>query len=195
MQLGSREHQSLHHGGGKMKKIILDIGRFIGLTMICLLAIVVLSMKASGGEPKIFGHQMKVVVSGSMEPTLETGSIIINKLIEDTTTFQPKDIITFQSGNKLVTHRIINTLEVNGETLYETKGDNNKSADNGYVKSEHIVGKYASITVPKLGYVVNYFNSKLGAALLLAIPGLLLIFSGSWSIYSSIRQVETQNAS
>ncbi len=179
----------------KMKNILLGISRLIVLTFICILAIFVLTMKASGGEPKLFGHQMKVVVSGSMEPTFETGSIIIHKLIDEPKIFQPDDIITFQTGDKLITHRIINTIDVNGDILYETKGDNNKTADAEYVKPEQIVGQYASITIPKLGYIVRYVHSKLGAALLLAVPGLLLVMSGLHTIYTSIRNEEVQNAS
>ena len=40
---------------------------------------VVISSKASGGEPQVFGYQLKTVLSGSMEPAFNTGSIIAVK--------------------------------------------------------------------------------------------------------------------
>src|SRR5699024_3940683 len=145
--------------------------------IICVLVVVVLSAKASGGEPTIFNYQMKIVVSGSMEPKIQTGSVILNKLPESDTSYEKGDIITFHSDDKLITHRITDIKEVNGEEIYQTKGDNNNAPDADYVSKADIVGKYAGITIPKLGYMTRFATSKMGFSFLLFIPGLLLVLS------------------
>lgn len=56
-----------------------------GILMILLISVatVVVISKASGGEPQLFGYQIKTVLSGSMEPDIQTGSIIGVKLAEE----------------------------------------------------------------------------------------------------------------
>ena len=64
---------------------------------------------------------------------------------------------------KIITHRIIGVKDTNGKVMYETKGDNNNGPDLEPVLAENVVGKYADITVPYVGYLLNYANSKAGA--------------------------------
>ena len=61
---------------------------------------------------------------------------------------------------KIITHRIIGVKDTNGKVMYETKGDNNNGPDLEPVLAENVVGKYADITVPYVGYLLNYANSK-----------------------------------
>ncbi|MBM7588095.1 signal peptidase [Bacillus pakistanensis] len=178
----------------KAIRIICKVGSAVGFILLCLLTLIVLSTKASGGEPTILGHQLKTVLSGSMEPTFQTGSIIVIELAKKGTAYQKGDIITFHSEDKLITHRIIDVKKANGQWLYTTKGDNNDGPDSDYVLSQNIVGKYTSFTVPYAGYIVNYATSKTGSALLLFIPGLLLVFSAGRTIVKELKKVEAKNA-
>lgn len=158
------------------------------------MVVLVLSSKASGGEPTILGYQMKTVLSGSMEPTFLTGSIITIKLANTHTNYEKGDVITFRDEEKLITHRIIEVKKVNGQTLYKTKGDNNDAPDLGLVLSKNVVGKYTNVTIPFAGYLVNYATSKTGSALLLIIPGILLVLSAARSIIGAMKEVEMKNA-
>ncbi|CJD24824.1 Signal peptidase I W [Streptococcus pneumoniae] len=74
--------------------------------------------------------------------------------------------------------------------MYETKGDNNNGPDLEPVLAENVVGKYADITVPYVGYLLNYANSKAGAALLLIIPGVFLLGYSAISIFGAIRSID-----
>lgn len=177
-----------------MKKMVGRIARTISFVLLFTLVFLVLSAKASGGEPSIFGYQVKVVVSGSMEPAIQTGSIIVNKLIGKNTSYKKGDIISFQAGDKVVTHRITDIRTTNTETMYQTKGDNNNAPDANYVLQQHIVGKYTGITIPKVGYVIGHATSKTGSALLLFIPGLLLVLSAGRSIFLAAKEVEAKSA-
>ncbi|WP_077328718.1 signal peptidase I SipW [Virgibacillus siamensis] len=174
-------------------RVIQKAGSIIGIVLLCMLVFIVLSSKASGGEPTIFGYQVKTVLSGSMEPVFYTGSIIVTELPSKHQAYQKGDIITFQSDGRLITHRIIGVHEANGKKLYKTKGDHNNAPDNGYVQPDNIVGKYTGITIPKAGYIVSYATSKIGSALLLFIPGLLLVLSSAFSIFRAVKELEKNN--
>jgi signal peptidase I len=178
----------------KAIRIIFKVGSALGFILLCLLTLIVLSTKASGGEPAILGHQVKTVLSGSMEPIFQTGSIIVIELAKEGAAYQKGDIITFQSEDKLITHRIMDVKEANGDLLYTTKGDNNDGPDSDYVLPQNIVGKYTNFTIPYAGYIVNYATSKTGSALLLFIPGLLLVLSAGRTIVIELKKMETKNA-
>ena len=183
----------------KIKLWTSNIVSAILLVMLITVASVVVIAKASGGEPEFLGYQLKTVLSGSMEPGIQTGSIIAVKLADVKTGFEKGDVITFMAEEDiLITHRITEVSKGGDHTLYRTKGDNNNAEDMDPVLSENVVASYTGYTVPYLGYFINFADSKNGAFLLL-IPGfLLLIYSAVtiWKVLSVIelkpkKQVET----
>jgi signal peptidase I len=178
------------------KKKILKIGSSIISTLLFLLmlslAIVVISSKASGGSPSIMGYELKTVLSGSMEPTFQTGSIIAIKPTSDAgKSYKKDDVIIFkEADDKIVTHRIVEVKEANGKISYITKGDNNNANDLNPVLSQNVIGQYTDFTIPYVGYLLDYANSKAGAALLLIIPGVILLIYSGISIFGAIRELE-----
>lgn len=80
----------------------------------------------------------------------------------------------------------------NGKVMYETKGDNNNGPDLKPVLAENVIGKYADITVPYVGYLLSYASSKAGAALLLIIPGVCLLMYSVITIFSAIRSIDNE---
>ncbi|EMA6342200.1 signal peptidase I [Bacillus cytotoxicus] len=174
-------------------KIMSNVISFVLFALMVFLAFVVISSKASGGEPTMMGYQFKTVLSGSMEPTFLTGSVIAIEPTKDGSKYQKGDVITFkESDTKIVTHRIIDVQNANGKVMYVTKGDNNNGPDMKPVLAENVIGKYEDITVPYVGYLLNYANSKAGAALLLIIPGLFLLGYSVFSISSAIRSIDKE---
>lgn len=157
-------------------KVISNVISFVLFAVMVCLAFVVISSKASGGDPTVMGYQFKSVLSGSMEPTFLTGSIIAIEPTKDGSKYKKGDVITFkEKDDKIITHRIIGVKDTNGKVMYETKGDNNNGPDLAPVLAENVIGKYADITVPYVGYGLNYASSKAGAALLLIIPGVFYL--------------------
>ncbi|MCX2828580.1 signal peptidase I [Bacillus pseudomycoides] len=174
-------------------KIMSNVISFVLFALMVFLAFIVISSKASGGDPTVMGYQFKTVLSGSMEPTFLTGSIIAIEPTKDGSKYKKDDVITFkESDKKIVTHRIIDVKNVNGKVMYETKGDNNNGPDLKPVLAENVIGKYGNITVPYVGYLLNYANSKAGAALLLIIPGICLLGYSAISIFSAIRSIDSE---
>ncbi|MBH0173627.1 signal peptidase I [Fictibacillus sp. 23RED33] len=164
----------------------------LSLLLIALVFSVIIS-KASGGEPQIMGYQLKSVLSGSMEPGIKTGSIIAIKPGGDNTRFQKGDVITFkESEKKLITHRVQEVTGSGKNTQYITKGDNNNAADTNPVLAANVVGEYKGFTVPYVGYLLNGAQSKAGSALLLILPGILLLFYSAVTIWKAIKEVEVK---
>jgi len=177
----------------KKKKIMKWVNNFVsGILMVLLISVasIVVVTKVSGGEPQLFGYQLKTVLSGSMEPGILTGSIIAVKLAEDKTNFKKGDVITFQEEeNMLITHRITEVVKSGDSVLYRTKGDNNNAEDMNPVLSNNVVASYAGFTVPYVGYFLNFSQSKNGALLLL-IPGFLLLIYSGFTIWRALGEIE-----
>lgn len=119
----------------------------------------------------IFGIVPYVVLSGSMEPTIDTGSIcFINKNI-NIKNIKEKDIIAFKlQDGTLVTHRVV---EITDEGIV-TKGDNNADVDSNLVKQNNYVGKNI-FWIPKVGYVVKAFQTTKGKIIAFTLIALLFI--------------------
>ncbi|ARK28920.1 signal peptidase I SipW [Halalkalibacter krulwichiae] len=167
---------------------------FVLFVVLVFMVFIVISTKASGGEPELFGYQFKTVLSGSMEPEFKTGSIIAVKPGGDMTRFQEGDVITFmESAEKLITHRVVGVKQSGEHVMYETKGDNNNAPDSSLVLSENVIAKYEGFTIPYVGYVGNFAQSKEGAALLLILPGLLLLIYSGITIWQGVSQLEKGN--
>ena len=113
-------------------------------------------------------YRAYVVTSGSMEPNIKTGSIIITKEKPD---YFLGDVVTFKNGSHVVTHRIINM----DETTITTKGDANSSADLATTPKENIIGGNFFI-VPYLGWVVDFAKTPRGFVALIVIPASIIIY-------------------
>jgi signal peptidase len=98
------------------------------VAILLLVLFVVISTKVSGGEPNLFGYELKMVLSGSMEPAIKTGSVIAVKPVTDPNVFQAGDVITYRSVDDptiLITHRVVEAINDSSGVKYVTKGDNN----------------------------------------------------------------------
>ncbi|UTE77537.1 signal peptidase I SipW [Rossellomorea sp. KS-H15a] len=176
------------------KKALKIVNHFISTLLIIILLCsfyVMISSKVSGGQPTIFGNQLMLVLSGSMEPTIDTGSVVGVKEVKDTTNLKKGDIVTFYSPikkNTIVTHRIIDVKGEGEFTQYITKGDNNETDDPRPVPSSKIIGKYSGINVPYVGYILQFLQSKNGIALSLILPGMIIIIYNIISLWMAFNR-------
>jgi len=159
----------------KVKKAFNIIGDILIIFILIILAgIIYLNIMYSLDKqkiPSIGGVRMLTVLSGSMRPVLEPGDIII---IKDNTNIVEGDIITFKSNNLIITHRVVNMTSGEDGLLYSTKGDNNNVEDKILIKQENILGEYL-FRIPYLGYIMEFFRSRLGIMIIVSIIGLLVI--------------------
>jgi len=139
-----------------------------------------------GQKPEKLGAY--VILSGSMEPQLPVGSVVIS---QSSPTYEIGDIITFKQegqGDKLVTHRITQKTTVNGEVIFNTKGDTNEEEDVGVVKQSQVAGKEV-LTLPHLGNVVNFAKTPQGFVILIVVPATIVIYEELKTIFNEIKNV------
>jgi signal peptidase len=163
--------------------------------MFVLILYSTVSSRLNGGAPNVFGVQIMAVLSGSMEPKIQTGSIIGVKPVnpDQKDSFKPGDVITFKSvddANILITHRIVEVKKEGTTTEYVTRGDNNDAADPTPVPSTNVIAKYVNITIPYLGFFLDWVKTKMGIACILIIPGILMILSSMYSLYKKLLEAQ-----
>ena len=97
-----------------------------------------------------------VIATGSMEPELEVGDVVIisEPAADD---LQTGDIIAFEKDGALVIHRLAEIYEEDGETVYITKGDANNANDAGSITAGDIAGKVV-FTIPAIGWLSLWFH-------------------------------------
>lgn len=139
-----------------------------GLAIGLLLFLFLLFFGAASSFP---GYELKVVVSGSMEPTIPTGSVVA---IYPQESYKKGDIITFYSKDQFVTHRIVKVSKKENQTIFSTAGDANKAVDPNKLKKDKVLGK-AVLIIPFLGYLMEFVQTDIGLVFLFLF-GLFLIF-------------------
>lgn len=123
--------------------------------------------------PDFFGFKSFVIISESMEPTIMTGDAILVKEVKQEK-LRVKDIISFQDGDSINTHRIVEILEDNGMIKYKTKGDNNKKEDKELVTYDKIEGVY-QFRIKGFGKTVEIIKNKITLVALLIILVLISV--------------------
>lgn len=167
-----------------MKKII-NIVYIVAVMVLIVIAVTTAFtiVKAPGG------YQLFVVMSGSMEPSIKTGSVV---LVGSQDKYKEGDVVTYFAGEKknlrdikaTVTHRIVKTTEDG----YTTKGDANNTEDRETVTTRSILGKVI-FSVPYFGRVVAFSKTQNGFILLVIIPSTLIIYSELQNIKNEIRKM------
>ena len=158
-------------------RVVKNIVCWILIIVLTLVVITFLLTRFSGGTPTFFGYTIQRVSSGSMEPALEVGDVILSREVNDITMIQVGDIITFdgsaQFGQKNVTHRVvIAPREENGVIMLQTKGDANDVADNPIEAS--FVKFVMEQKLELIKKLYNLFLSPWGLIIFIAL--LLLVF-------------------
>lgn len=114
------------------------------------------------------------VISGSMEPSIKIGSIVVVKPEQD---YKIGDVITFGTISKTkapTTHRIYDIKIEGGQPVYITKGDTNNAPDAKEIQKKDIIGEVL-FSVPFAGYVVDFAKKPIGFILIIMVPALLII--------------------
>jgi len=146
--------------------------RWICYAVVVLIVIVILIPLV----PFKNNYHLLIVKSGSMEPTVKTGSIILTLPQSD---YQIDDVVAYQYAlgsnpkKRLVTHRIVEIFNENNQKLYLTQGDANKTYDSNPVTKNQIIGKL-TIKIPYIGYPINFLQTKVGAILIIALAAIII---------------------
>ena len=145
------------------------------VTLVGLIAALALVLAvALGIVPMFFGLRTFVVVSGSMEPTIATGSIAIARPVPSQN-LQIGDVIAFSPSSAAslpIIHRIVKIEERHGVRYFTTRGDANSAADTPLALPP--TGLLVVRAIPWVGYAVYYAAQPAGTIVLVWTPLLLL---------------------
>lgn len=144
----------------KVINIFQTISILIGFTAIVLFII-----------PTIIGIKPFIVLSGSMENAVKTGSVAYINTHVKAEDIKIGDIIAFSVGNTQVTHRVIG---INKYSSFITKGDANKNEDLAPVKFEDFKGK-TIFSIPYLGKFMTMCKTRMGKFIIFLIIGLNIL--------------------
>ena len=129
---------------------------------------------------RVVGLQVFTVLSGSMEPTYHTGSLIYVKKVDPYTITDGQPITFMLDENTVATHRVVGIVPDEEDPTvirFRTKGDANEAEDGSLVHYKNVIGTPV-FTIPYLGYVADYIQHPPG--MYIAISGgavlLLLVF-------------------
>ena len=167
----------------KAFKIIYPIFYVAIIAIIAFLLIALFPIKGN--------YQIKIVQSGSMEPSIKTGSIVV---IKPSANYAVGDIITFGKDTKKdipTTHRIVSSRAVEGVIVFTTKGDANEDLDTNEIRQNDIHGKVI-FDVPFLGYIIDMARKPLGFAILIILPAIIVIYDEGTKIFHEVKKMRAK---
>lgn len=155
----------------------------IMLILAVLLCMYVVIQVLSNGYANVGGFMMFRVVTGSMEPTIPTGALMVTREVP-ITSIRLNDIVCFRTQEaaiwgKIVTHRVVEVLRsADGAVLLRTQGDANLVADGYLVDQGNFVGKVIWHTGDDsvVAGIFSFFTNKVGFLGCIVFP--CLLFAG-----------------
>lgn len=159
--------------------------------LLAISALITVFHTEKGQAPKILGTSMLRVVSGSMEPTIRDGAVILVKEV-DCDSLKVGDAISFYAidpaiAGEINTHRIVEiAVDEEGQRCFITKGDANRIEDPYAVYDENVLGKVI-FDSKILGLFIGVVASKYGFILFILLPLLGIVIFNIKDILRLIR--------
>jgi len=126
-----------------------------------------------------FGWEFAAVLSGSMEPELGVGGLVVIKPV-DAQDVVVGDVISFKLPgiDTPICHRVIDRQETAEGPLFQTMGDANEEPDATLVSAENVNGK-AVFYLPYVGYLghLSQFGRTPVSVLGKSVPAAVLVIT------------------
>jgi signal peptidase len=134
--------------------------------------------------PHAFGWRAYTVMSGSMEPAIAVGDVVVNRQVRPRDV-RPDRVITFREPrrDRLITHRLLHAEARGGTVELVTRGDANSSAERFTVSADGSLGE-AVYRLPRLGHVLVLLRTFPGV-LVLVVPILLAAALVAWRVIAA----------
>ena len=157
-----------------------------GFTTLLLLVAVIICLfvvlqSISNGYVKFGGMSLFRVVTGSMEPKIPIGSLLVVRET-DIETIRTDDIVCFRStnpgsGGMIITHRVVAVYDTpDGVRCLRTKGDSNLTVDMNPVTQRYLIGRVTWHTGDgsKMAKIVSFLSGEFGFLACVVLPVLLV---------------------
>ena len=161
--------------------VLTVVGTVLCIILIPILIInCILIVKSFTSEevPNVAGTLPLIVLTDSMYPVIESGDLIICHTAE-AEEIEVGDVIAFfdpaGNGSSIVTHRVIEVTEQNGNPAWRTKGDNNNTEDRLLVPADKLVAIYEGTRIAGAGNVALFMQTTPGLIVCVVCPILLLV--------------------
>jgi signal peptidase len=165
----------------------------IRTVVIFTMAAVCLALAAVTAVPAALGLDNYVLVGGSMDGTIDRGSVVFERAVP-IADLRTGDVITYAppsgvDATPLVTHRIVSIRRPRGsERLFRTKGDANAAPDPWHFTLDQPQQAKVVGHVPFLGYVLAALEIRWVRMLALGIPALLIALSITLGLVRDARE-------
>lgn len=133
------------------------------------------------------GYNMHPVLSGSMEPALRVGGVVITQLIK-VDEVKKGDVISYKIDEQRITHRVIEVSKAGGKVQFQTKGDANEEPDPYAVIPKGEKVPKVVYFVPYFGFLAGFLKHKTNFFLLIGIPAVCLVALYLWDIWREARK-------
>jgi signal peptidase len=147
----------------------------LALTVVCALAVAIVLGLSVG--PRFFAYETFIVRSGSMEPAIGTGALVVVQPVEPRL-IRVGDVITYrrpEDPDNTITHRVVEVRPgVAGDVAapaFRTRGDANNAIDPWEVQLQGVAWR-VTFNVPLAGFLFAFTQQPLGRGLFLIVPGL-----------------------
>ena len=172
-------------------KLISGIVTVILIMAICLCLFAFVQV-INKGYVSFFGYSFFKVTTGSMEPTIPVGALILTHDVQ-IDTVELNDVVSFFSkeaymNGRIITHRVVSKeISGKGQVLLTTRGDANSSTDIHSVDNENLIGKVVWISGEGnvFAKLINFLFGRTGFFTCIALPAILIsvfIFKRSMAI-------------
>lgn len=171
----TKEKTSLTH------KVLTIIGTVLCVILVPILIInltlITKSFVDKEEVPSVGGILPLIVLTDSMVPEIYSGDLIICN-VKDAEEIKVNDVISFfdpaGNGTSIVTHRVVEIVEKDGEIFFRTRGDNNDTEDKELVPSENLVGIY-KMRIAGAGNIAMFMQTTAGLIICVVLPIVLLV--------------------
>ena len=162
-------------------------GAAIALILVSVFVLLSVVLTPAGRVPRVVGFSVFRVLTGSMEPEIPEGSLLVVRET-DTDAIQIGDVISFFSPDPTLegavnTHRVVDIQTENGGKVFYTKGDANVLEDAYPVPADRVVGKAVHVSAG-WGKAVAVLSNPLvfGTVILVPLLGILL-----WNLFRAVK--------
>lgn len=169
------------------------------IVAVCMMVFTVISVTTfDRNDRDLFGYKAYIVRTDSMSKTdFDAGDLILVKEVDDPSTLQAGDIITYVSQNtnsfgEVITHKIRErTVDAEGKPGFITYGTTTDTNDEVVVTYPYVLGKYQT-AIPKMGTFFNFLKSVPGYFLCIFLPFMLLIVYQAVNFFRTFRRYKKE---
>ena len=175
--------------------IIYKVIRSILYAFVALLLIVIVVQRVSNNNLSMGGIRVFMIVSESMKGEYDIGDILISRKVDEKD-IKVGDNVTYLGEEKelkglVITHKVVNKYEKNGEMIFVTKGLANEIED-PEIKYEQIYGKVIYKTCI-LSVIAKMMNNKLTYYILFSMIALIMSIEITSAIFEARREAKEED--